>query len=149
MGLGLILLFVLINQNTAIREYFDPDLNSARQPYDGEMLARAVRFASPDPNTPVILISGDVHPSLWYYADRPIKMHIWSVEAFNKRLTDNTADLPFAFQQECPARPVAVIIPKLYSNAAKDLLAHLRAHYPPLHPPPDLAALYEIYSLPN
>jgi len=145
----LLVLFSTFNLKNTLPHLLDPNLTSANEPYDGQMLARAVHFASPDPNTPVILVSGDVHPSLWYYADRPIKMHVWSVESFNDRLTDTTADLPFAFQQACPADPVAVIVPKLYSNVAKDLLLHLRAHYTPLNPPPGLADLYEFYSLPN
>ncbi|HEV8607859.1 MAG TPA: glycosyltransferase family 39 protein [Tepidisphaeraceae bacterium] len=143
----LLILFATINLKKNLPHLLDPNLTSANQPYDGEMLARAVRFASPDANTPVILISGDVHPSLWYYADRPIKMHVWSIEAFNARLTNTTADLPFAFQQDCPARPVAVIVPKLYANAAKDLLAHLRDNYSRLNPPAPLYEMYEIYSL--
>jgi hypothetical protein len=142
----LLILFSITNLKTTLPHLLDPNLTSANQPYDGPTLARAVRFASSDPNTPVILVSGDVHPSLWYYADRPIKMHVWSVEAFTERLTDITADLPFAFQQPCPTRPTAVIVPKLYANAAKDLLEHLRAHYRQLQPPPDLAELYEIFS---
>jgi len=116
---------------------------------DGPTLAAAVRFASIDQNTPVILISGDSHPSLWYYADRPIKMHVWSIDSFNDRLTDTTADLPFAFQQQCPAPPIAVIVPKLYANAAKDLLAHLRSTYRRLDLPSELSEQYEIFALPN
>ena len=145
----LLILFATINLKSTLPHLLDPVLTSANQPYDGPTLALAVRFASPDLNTPVILISADSHPSLWYYADRPIKFNIWSIDELNRRLTDNTADLPFYFQQECPARPIAVIFPKLYSNAAKDLLAHLRAHYQPLQAPPDLANQYEFFSLHN
>lgn len=142
----LLIIFSIINIKTTLPHLLDPNLTSAGQPYDGPMLAAAVRFASTDENTPVILVSGDSHPSLWYYANRPIKMNVWSVPQFEKSLTDNTADLPFYFQQQCPARPVAVIVPKLYANAAKDLLAHLRAHYSAIPAPPALADQYEFFS---
>ncbi|HEV8291265.1 MAG TPA: glycosyltransferase family 39 protein, partial [Tepidisphaeraceae bacterium] len=82
----LLLLFSTINLKITLPHLLDPNLTSANQPYDGPTLARAVRFASPGPNTPVMLISGDVNPSLWYYADRPIKMHVWSIDEFNRRL---------------------------------------------------------------
>jgi hypothetical protein len=141
-----VVLFSAMNLRTTLPHLLDPNFTSAGQPYDGPTLARAVRFASPNSNTPVIIVSGDVHPSLWYYANRPIKMHVWSIDALNERLKDTTADLPFAFSQQCPARPAAVIVPKLYANAAKDLLNHLSAHYRPLNAPPDLAELYEMFS---
>src|SRR5205823_9549027 len=131
----LLILFSIINLKKTLPHLLDPSLTSAGQPYDGPTLAAAVRFASTDQNTPVILISGDSHPSLWYYADRPIKMNIWSVDQFKESLTDNIADLPFYYQQQCPARPIAVLIPRLYSNAANDHLNYLPPHYQPLNPP--------------
>src|SRR5205823_6802831 len=109
----LLILFSIINLKKTLPHLLDPSLTSAGQPYDGPTLAAAVRFASPDSQTPVILISADSHPSLWYYADRPIKFNIWSVDELNRRLTDDTADLPFFFQQDCPTRPTAVVVPKL------------------------------------
>ena len=142
----LLVAFAVINMQSTLPHLLDPSLTSANQPYDGPTLAAAVRFASSDPNTPVILISADSHPSLWYYADRPIKFNVWSVDELNRRLTDTTADLPFYFEQDCPARPTAIIVPKLYSNAAKDLLEHLRAHYHPIPAPPALADQYEFFS---
>jgi hypothetical protein len=145
----LLCLFAFVNLKKTLPELTDPAFTSANEPYDGPTLAAAVRFASPDPNTPVILVSADSHPSLWYYADRPIKFNIWSVAQFQQSLTEDTADLPFYFQQTCPARPTAIIVPKLYANAAKDLLEYLRAHYPPLQPPPDLANQYEFFTLHN
>src|SRR5258706_10647100 len=64
----LLILFSGINIRNTLPHLLDPNLPSANQPYDGPTLAAAVRFASPDSNTPVILISADSHPSLWYYA---------------------------------------------------------------------------------
>lgn len=143
----LVIFFAVMNLKNTLPHLLDADLTSAGQPYDGPTLAAAVHFASPDSNTPVILVSGDCHPSLWYYADRPIKMNVWSVNQFEESLANDSADLPFYFQQKCPARPVAVIVPKLYFNAAGDLLDHLRAHYAPLPAPPNLAEQYEFFKL--
>ncbi len=143
----LLILFSAINVKKVLPEFFDPNITADGRSYDSKMLARAVRFAAPNPHDSVIIVSGEVHPSLWYYADRPIKMHVWSVSQLNERFNDNTIDLTFGWTQQCPTRPTAIILPKLYSNAAKDLHQHLRASYKQIHPPEPLSQLYEIFDL--
>jgi hypothetical protein len=46
----------------------------------------------------VLLVGGEeAEPQLWFYGDRPLRIRVWSIEEFKRRLHDETADLMYDF----------------------------------------------------
>lgn len=119
--------------------FHDPSITSAGKSYDPLRIGRAIRHVAPNPNDTVIFVSGEDHPAIWYYADRPIKLHVWTVAELEARRRDDHADLPFSFRQPWPHPPTAVVLPANYAGAVPELLSHLRTHHAQLTSPPHLA----------
>jgi hypothetical protein len=103
----------------------DPSLD-----YSVTEMGAAIRAAAPL-NQPVMLAEDDKTLSLWFYADRPIKQRIWSVDAFESRLHDPVCDLQFNLTETSQNAPAAMIVPKAYlSPSLMPLTDYLDAHYP-------------------
>ena len=129
-----------------------PGLLTMQEQWGGSMspsrsLAAAVRAAAPSMNDTVIIMAGDTHPTLWYVADRPMKLHVWDLDAFHARMTDDIADLPFGFMQQWKQKPVAAVIPRSFENISPRLLQHLREIYSPLAGPEEVLRDYHLFDL--
>ncbi len=117
------------------------------QYWSGVRIAQAVKAASPHPGATVLVVSGDSEPSLWYYADCPLVLGVWSVEELKDRMKAGIADLPFGFQQEWPDAPVAAVFPRNYAKDAPGLLKFLRDNARPIDAPAELAKQYFLFDL--
>jgi len=79
----------------------------------------------------VVVTETDFSLSLWYYADRAMKLFVWRSDTFEERMHDSLVNLNFDVKQPWPPLPRAVVIPKnhleRFSDILKPLLAHLDA----------------------
>lgn len=128
---ALLMIFGIANISAARNELSHPYGMSkdAALDYSVVEMGDAIRAAAPF-NQPVLLAEDDKTLSLWFYADRPIKQKVWSIDTFESRLRDNVADLQFDLTEQTTEPPVAMIVPKAYlSEGLRALIEYLDARY--------------------
>jgi hypothetical protein len=110
-------------------------------------IGRAIRTSVP-PDTAVMLAEKDETTGLWYYADRPIVVDIWTVDGFlNRHVDPGTADLPFGFTEQWHKPTQRFIFPKIYVRFAEPLLHYLQSHYAAYDAPPDVKQKFYVFDL--
>ena len=85
---------------------------------------------------------------MWFYADRPIRSGIWTIDDFARRLNDDTVDLMFNFdQQPWAARATGLVFPKIWAARFPGLYEYLERQYRPVPMPAQLAAVFDVFDL--
>src|SRR5678816_3532983 len=83
----------------------------------GQAIRDAVR-----PDQTVVVTETDFSLSLWYYADRAMKLFVWDPVTFEERMHDSLVNLNFNVRQPWPPMPRAVVVPKNHVERFPDVL---------------------------
>ncbi len=110
-------------------------------------LGEAIRAAAPQPSDLALLVWSGFDPQLWFYGDRPLRANVWSIDDFQHRLRDETADLMFGYVQPWNAKATGIVFPVIYRRELKDLHAYLQRQYPLAPVPTSLAEEFDIFDL--
>jgi|GEM_PF-1917720 len=147
LAIGAVGAFAIWQARTAVRWYADPHTIYGDNPaYTVVELGQAIHAAA-EPNEAVMLAEDDPQPYTWYYADRPLKLGIWTVADLEARRDEPWADLPFGYRQQWTPPARAIVIPRVWLAQVAELDAHLSAHYQPIALPPPLAQKFIAYRL--
>ena len=89
-------------------------------------IGAAVRAAA-EPGEAVMVADEATAIGLWYYADRPLKIRVWTPADAAARRADGAVDLPFGLTQAWPAPARVAVVPVAYldSPAVAALAAEL------------------------
>jgi hypothetical protein len=110
-------------------------------------LGRAIQAAAPNPNDVVLFVGGDVNPQVWFYGDRLLRLNVWSVDDFERRLHDDTAEITYGYAQPCKSPGAGLVFPLIWDRDFGDLRAYLRQRYPLVPLPTALADKFEVFDL--
>jgi hypothetical protein len=140
------LLFAIGTGYTTYRRLY-PDERA--QPFTPIQLGEAIRAAAPHPSEVALLVGGEeAEAQLWFYGDRPLRVRIWSVEEFERRLGDERVELMYDFDvQRWPAVGVGLVFPTVYRTQFAGLRTYLRQRYRLIAPPPGTGEHFEIFDL--
>jgi hypothetical protein len=118
------------------------------RPFTPTQMAEAVRLAAPEPRDVALLVGNENEAQLWFYADRPIRSGIWTIDDFARRLNDETVDLMFNFdQQPWAARATGLVFPKIWAARFPGLYEYLERQYRPVPMPAQLAQVFDVFDL--
>jgi hypothetical protein len=112
-------------------------------------MGEAIRRAAPDPRSGVLIVGGDEADSqLWFYGDRALKLRVWTVNEFERRLHDSTVDLVYDFEVQ-PQGPVAagLVFPARRRETFASLWTYLEQRYRRVPLPSSLADDLEVFDL--
>ena len=118
------------------------------RPFTPAQMAAAIQTAAPEQRDVALLVGNEADAQLWFYADRPLRTGIWSVDDFARRLDDDTVDIMFNFdEQPWKARATGIVFPKIWARRFVALHDYLTSHYPrvPLSPP--LATVFDVFDV--
>jgi hypothetical protein len=116
-------------------------------------LGKAIQIAAPDPNDLVLLSWAESPPQLWFYANRPLRLNVFSLDNFEGRLQDDTVDLPHCLTQPWKAQAAGMVlinnqqIPSQYGRGLADLRTYLKQNYAAVILPSALAEKFDIFDL--
>jgi hypothetical protein len=141
-----LVLFASWTWYTTFREFYP--LKQDR-PFTPMELGQAIQAAAPDPSDLVLLVGGEeAEPQLWFYGDRPLRIRVWSIEQFKRRLHDETADLMYDFNvQPWRAAGAGIVFPAVYRRDFGNFWAYLQQHYSLVPLPTALADKFDVFDL--
>lgn len=139
-----ILLFALW---TARGTFIEFATAQTRGPFTSIELGQAIQAAAPDPNDVALLVYSYAGPQLWFYGDRPLRLGIWSIEDFQRRLADDQVDLVYYFEQPWQAVSTGIVFPVHRRQERADLLAYLQQRYAQVRLAPHLADKFYVFDL--
>jgi 4-amino-4-deoxy-L-arabinose transferase-like glycosyltransferase len=140
----LILLFALW---TALRALIELGPLQRRGPFTTVELGQAIQAAAPNPNDIAMLVHGEADPQLWFYGNRPLRLDIWSIEDFQRRLEDDQVDLVYYFEQPWKAVPTGIVFPVDHRHERAELLAYLQQRYAQVRLAAHLANKFYVFDL--
>jgi dolichyl-phosphate-mannose-protein mannosyltransferase len=142
---AIIVAFAAWTTSTTLGRLYPAHRDRAYTPAD---IADAIRAAAPRPNDIVLLVGNETPAQLWWYADRPLRAGIWSVDDFERRLDENTVDLMFNFD-ELPwrGRATGIVFPRIWLRIAPDLLTYVAERYDRLPLPAGADQSFEVFDL--
>jgi hypothetical protein len=140
----LVVLFAGWTTASAYRELY-PAVSD--EPYTTVEMGEAIRAAAPRPNDVALVVGADFSPQWWFYGDRLLRLNIWSIEDFERRVRDDTAEVTYGFAQPSPAAGTGMVLPRVWARDLPDLRAYLEARYASIPLPPNLAAKFEVFDL--
>src|SRR5216684_3560233 len=117
------------------------------EPFSTVEMGEAIRAAAPNPNDPVLVVGVDPSPQWWFYGDRALRLNIWSIEDFERRLHDDTAEVTYGYEQPCNAAGAGLVLPRVWARDLPDLRAYLDKQYASVPLPPNLAGTFEVFDL--
>jgi dolichyl-phosphate-mannose-protein mannosyltransferase len=118
------------------------------RPFTPMQMAQAIRVAAPDPRDVALVVGNEAEAQLWFYGDRMLRTGIWSVDDFQRRLSDDTVDVMFNFdEQSWKARASGVVFPRIWAKSFAKLHAYLRRRYPLAPLPPPVADMFDVFEL--
>jgi hypothetical protein len=110
-------------------------------------LGQAIQAAAPNPNDVVLFVGGDVNPQVWFYGDRLLRLNVWSVDDFKRRLFDDTAEITYGYAQPCKGPGAGLVFPRIWDDDFGDLRVYLQQRYPLAPLPAALADKFEVFDL--
>jgi hypothetical protein len=141
---ALLVLFAGWTAATAYTELYPATRNEA---YTTVEMGEAIRAAAPRPNDVALVVGADLSPQWWFYGDRPLRLNIWSIEDFERRLHDDTAEVTYGYEQPCNAAGAGMVLPRVWARDLPDLRAYLEERYASRPLPPNLAGKFEVFDL--
>jgi hypothetical protein len=117
------------------------------EPYTTVEMGEAIRAAAPRPNDVALVVGADFSPQWWFYGDRLLRLNIWSIEDFERRLHDDTAEVTYGFEQASRAAGTGMVLPRVWARDLPDLRAYLEKRYPSIPLPPNLDGKFEVFDL--
>jgi hypothetical protein len=118
------------------------------RPFMPTEMAEAVRLAAPYPKDVALVVGNENEAQLWFYADRPIRSGIWTIDDFARRLNDHTVDLMFNFnEQPWAARATGLVFPKIWARRFRVLHEFVERKYRPILLPPRIADAFDVFDL--
>jgi 4-amino-4-deoxy-L-arabinose transferase-like glycosyltransferase len=140
----LIVLFACWTTASAYRELY-PSVRD--EPYSTVEMGEAIRAAAPHPNDVALVFGADFSPQWWFYGDRLLRLTIWSIEDFERRFRDDTAEVTYGFEQPCREAGAGMVLPRVWARDLPDLRAYLEKRFPSIPLPPDLSEKFEVFDL--
>jgi len=111
-------------------------------------MAQAIQSAAPRPTDIALVVGNEAEAQLWFYADRPLRTGIWSVDDFERRLNDDTVDLMFNFdEQPWKGHATGIVFPEMWLERIAPLHEYLRQRYMAIPLPADVARPFEAFDL--
>jgi hypothetical protein len=132
---------------TTISAYAELYPRQRRGPFTALELGRAIRIAAPGPNDLAMLADSGDDPEVWFYGDRPLRVDVWSIDAFTSSVAGPFADLVFSDLQPWPGPAVGLVFPAVSRPLLPALHAYLSARYPLVPLPGDLASKFDVFRL--
>jgi hypothetical protein len=118
------------------------------RPFTPMQTAAALRVAAPAPCDVVLLVGNEDEAQLWFYADRPLRSGIWSIDDFHRRVDDDNVDLMFNFDtQPWKARATGIVFPRIWAQRFAAFHEFLEQTYPRLALPTGISTLFDAYDL--
>ena len=140
----LILLFALW---TARDSFIELRSLQTRSPFTTIELGQAIQAAAPNPNDIAMLVHDGADPQLWFYGNRPLRLDIGSIEAFQRRLEDDQVELVYYFEQPWKATPTGIVFPVDRRHEQATLLDYLQQRYAQVHLTSHLANKFYVFDL--
>jgi 4-amino-4-deoxy-L-arabinose transferase-like glycosyltransferase len=139
-----VVVFACWTTTSAYRELY-PAMRD--EPYTTVEMGEAIRAAAPRPNDVALVVGADFSPQWWFYGDRLLRLNIWSIEDFERRLHDDTAEVTYGFEQPSHAAGTGMVLPRVWARDLPDLRAYLEERYASIPLPPNLAGKFEVFDL--
>jgi hypothetical protein len=118
------------------------------RPFTPMQMAQAIQSAAPQRTDIALIVGNEAEAQLWFYADRPLRTGIWSVEDFERRLNDDTVDLVFNFdEQPCRGRATGIVFPGIWVERFAPLHEYLRQRYAAIPLAADVGHSIEAFDL--
>ena len=118
------------------------------EPYSPMDLGRAIQAAAPDRADVAMLVGGEGEAQLWFYGDRALRIRVWTIDEFERRLQGESAELVFDFDvQPWPGPATGLVFPKVWDEGFEPFRAYLDERYPPVALPAGLAEKFDVFDL--
>jgi hypothetical protein len=118
-----------------------------REAFTTVEVGQAIQAAAPNPNDVVLIVGGDLIPQDWFYGDRLLRLNVWSIDDFKRRLNDDSAEITYGYTQPCNRAGAGLVFPMVWDHDFGDLRVYLERRYPSVAVAPGLAGKFEVFDL--
>jgi 4-amino-4-deoxy-L-arabinose transferase-like glycosyltransferase len=143
------LAIILFASWTAVISFNELYPGTTDDPFSTVEMGRAIRIAAPNLNDLALLVGEGWgwEPQWWFYGDRVLRVNVSTVSDFQERVSDESADLTYNFEEEWNATATGLVFPTSGRRDFRDLWIYLRQRYPLVSLPTDLVTKFDVFDL--